>query len=55
MTLDTSADPVRGGRFWLRGERAGSSEVVADNLPGFPDNIRAQRDGGFTVGLCGLR
>jgi len=26
-------------RFWLRGEKAGQSEVFIDNLPGFPDGI----------------
>jgi sugar lactone lactonase YvrE len=26
-------------RFWLRGEKAGRSEVFIDNLPGFPDGI----------------
>lgn len=26
-------------RHWLRGERAGTTEVFIDNLPGFPDNI----------------
>ncbi len=26
-------------RYWLKGERAGQSEVFIDNLPGFPDNI----------------
>ncbi|MCB1326071.1 MAG: strictosidine synthase family protein [Spirochaetales bacterium] len=26
-------------RYWLRGPRAGSSEVFLENLPGFPDNI----------------
>ena len=42
-------------RVWLKGERAGTTEVVADNLPGFPDNIRTRPDGGFYVGLCGFR
>ncbi|HUS23429.1 MAG TPA: SMP-30/gluconolactonase/LRE family protein [Candidatus Binatia bacterium] len=26
-------------RHWLKGEKAGQTEVFADNLPGFPDNI----------------
>jgi len=26
-------------RFWLKGEKAGTTEVFIDNLPGFPDNI----------------
>jgi sugar lactone lactonase YvrE len=27
-------------RHWLKGPRAGQTEVFIDNLPGFPDNIR---------------
>lgn len=27
-------------RYWLTGKRAGSSDVLIDNLPGLPDNIR---------------
>jgi sugar lactone lactonase YvrE len=27
-------------RYWLKGERAGTSDIFIDNLPGFPDNIR---------------
>lgn len=27
-------------RYWLKGEKAGQSEVFIDNLPGFPDNVR---------------
>ena len=26
-------------RYWLKGEKAGTSEVFIDNLPGLPDNI----------------
>lgn len=26
-------------RFWLKGPKAGTREVFADNLPGFPDNL----------------
>lgn len=32
-------------RLWLSGERAGSAEVVLDNLPGFPDNLSLGDDG----------
>ena len=27
-------------RHWLKGEKAGTTEILADNLPGMPDNIR---------------
>lgn len=32
-------------RYWLRGPRAGSSDVLIDNLAGFPDNISTGSDG----------
>ncbi len=34
-------------RYWLKGERAGESEIFIDNLPGFPDNIRC-----YERGIC---
>jgi sugar lactone lactonase YvrE len=32
-------------RLWLRGERAGTSDLLADDLPGYPDNIARGSDG----------
>src|SRR6266536_2410794 len=32
-------------RLWLTGDRASSTDVFADNLPGFPDNISTGTDG----------
>jgi sugar lactone lactonase YvrE len=32
-------------RLWLTGERAGETEAVLDNLPGFPDNLSLGDDG----------
>lgn len=37
-------------RFWLKGEKAGTMEVFAE-LPGFPDNVRANSKGQFWVAL----
>jgi sugar lactone lactonase YvrE len=42
-------------RFWLQGPNAGSSEVIIDNLPGFPDNINNGLNGKFWVGLVAPR
>jgi sugar lactone lactonase YvrE len=42
-------------RCWLRGDKAGTREVFADNLPGFPDGIARDRDGSFWVALFTLR
>ncbi|KAF9591652.1 hypothetical protein IFM89_005233 [Coptis chinensis] len=37
-------------RYWLKGSKAGSSDVFAE-LPGFPDNIRRNSKGEFWVAL----
>lgn len=37
-------------RYWLKGDKAGTSEIFAI-LPGFPDNIRTNKDGDFWVAL----
>lgn len=42
-------------RYWLRGENAGKSEVIIDNLPGFPDNINNGMNGRFWIGLAAPR
>lgn len=38
-------------RYWLKGPQAGTHEVFADNLPGFPDGISRGSDGLFWVAL----
>ena len=37
-------------RHWVRGPRAGASETFAE-LPGYPDNVRADGRGGYWVAL----
>ncbi|KAK9125010.1 hypothetical protein Scep_013856 [Stephania cephalantha] len=37
-------------RYWLKGEKAGTSEVFAI-LPGFPDNVRTNEKGEFWVAV----
>ncbi|KGN59456.1 protein STRICTOSIDINE SYNTHASE-LIKE 2 [Cucumis sativus] len=37
-------------KYWLKTVKAGSYDVIAE-LPGFPDNIKASRRGGFWVGI----
>ena len=32
-------------KIWISGERAGQNEIIADNLPGLPDNINSDRNG----------
>ena len=42
-------------RLWLKGPKAGTHEVFIDNLPGFPDGIAADEQGGFWLALPTLR
>lgn len=38
-------------RYWLKGEKAGTSDVFIDNLPGFPDGVSSNRQGTFWLAL----
>jgi len=42
-------------RHWLKGPRSGETEVLIDNLPGFPDNINNGLNGRFWIGLVAPR
>jgi ribose transport system permease protein len=42
-------------RYWIAGEKAGKLEIIADNLPGYPDNINRASDGKYWLALVGLR
>ncbi|MBL9124881.1 MAG: strictosidine synthase family protein [Planctomycetaceae bacterium] len=42
-------------RYWLKGEKAGTSEIFADNLPGFPDNVSSNGRGSFWLALFTVR
>lgn len=42
-------------RLWLQGAQQGNSEVIIDNLPGFPDNVHVGQEGRFWVGLTSPR
>ena len=42
-------------RYWLVGEKAGTGEVILQNLPGFPDNINNGMQGRFWIGLVAPR
>lgn len=45
----------RVGRYWLKGPKQGRYELVARNLPGFPDNIARSTRGTFWVCLYTVR
>jgi len=53
LVVETACYRVR--RLWLRGERQGSSEVVLDGLPGFPDGILGDGEGTFWLTLVSPR
>ncbi len=42
-------------KHWLTGSRAGETEILIENLPGFPDNINDNPDGTFWTGLVSPR
>lgn len=46
---ETSAYRVT--RYWLSGPWAGTSDVLVDNLPGFPDNLSTGADGLLWIAL----
>lgn len=38
-------------RYWLKGPKSGTKEVIMDNMIGYPDNIRLSDHGTFLVGI----
>ncbi len=42
-------------RHWLRGPKAGQTEVFMDNLPGFPNGISIREDGSYWLGFSTIR
>jgi len=42
-------------RYWLKGPKAGTSDIFMDNLPGFPDNVTSNRKGTFWLALFTVR
>ncbi|MEM7268549.1 MAG: SMP-30/gluconolactonase/LRE family protein [Pseudomonadota bacterium] len=42
-------------RLWIAGPREGEVETIHENLPGYPDNIKRDADGGFLLGLVSKR
>ncbi len=42
-------------KYWLTGARQGETEVLINNLPGFPDNVKAGINGRFWIGFAAPR
>jgi sugar lactone lactonase YvrE len=38
-------------RYWIKGQRAGTSDLFIENLPGFPDGVSSNRHGVFWLAL----
>lgn len=53
--LVTETGTARIHRLWLSGERAGTLEIFASNLPGYPDNVRWDGADTFWVALPSRR
>lgn len=53
--LLTETSRYRVLRHWLEGPRAGETEVLASNLPGFPDGLDVDPDGAVWVALASRR
>ena len=53
LYVETGETRIR--RLWIAGDRTGEVETVHANLPGFPDNIKRDADGGFLLGLVSKR
>jgi ribose transport system permease protein len=45
----------RVSRYWLEGPKAGETEIVVADLPGYPDNINRGSRGTYWVALAGTR
>lgn len=53
MMAETSIGRIL--RFWLKGPHAGTKEILMDNMPGYPDNIRRSDRGTYLVGITTIR
>lgn len=42
-------------RYWFAGPKAGNTEFVIRDLPGYPDNINRASDGNYWLALMGMR
>lgn len=51
FVLVSETGKYRVQRVWLKGARAGQSEIFIDNLPGFPDNITSNGRDEFWLAL----
>lgn len=53
LVAETAAGNIR--RYWLEGDRAGTSDLFYEGLPGAPDNLSIDAEGVVWAGIAGLR
>ena len=53
LVVETSSYRVK--KYWLKGDKQGTSEVIIDNLPGFPDGISSNGQGVFWMAIASPR
>jgi sugar lactone lactonase YvrE len=53
--LFTETTAYRVSRYWLRGPKAGTLEVLLDNLPGFPGDVTVSESGRYWLSLLARR
>ena len=54
-SLGDQVHPVGFSRYHLTGPKQGEIDVFAENLPGWPDNIRRSGRGTYWVGMASIR
>jgi len=42
-------------RYWLKGPKAGTNDIFVDNLPGLPDGVTRDPQGGYWIAIPALR
>lgn len=55
FVLMTETTKYRVLRYWLKGDKAGQTDIFIDNLPGFPNGISMREDGSFWLGFSTKR
>ncbi|KAJ0659925.1 putative strictosidine synthase [Helianthus annuus] len=46
---------MRCSRYYIHGEKEGSTDVFIDRLPGMPDNIHYDGEGHYWIGIAAVR
>lgn len=51
FVLVNETSKYRVTRYWLKGDKTGTSDILIDSLPGFPDGISSGGDGTFWLAI----